>query len=310
MNTKTKMIVAGACLALAGCGGGGGGGPGAGPVIIEPIVPVVMSATHGSVDVETDAASIVVNSIDLDAGTFSVTITLADGITEVTMTDLNVDNLDEFGFGSSAEDGIRVKLDNGAGDDVWLYVGLLPGADEDALITADDTADIIDASLFVIAAVDPDGGGSDFSSYIVTGDQTQPGDMPSGTATFNGFSVATVYKSGSVQHSHPMTGDATIVANFDLGLVDIDLSGSHSSDSYVLTATGVEIDGSIYEGIGELTGSITADGVHTTNVATGDVIGAFYGDGAEATAGVFGAAGDDSATHLIEIVGGFGAYVD
>lgn len=292
-----------ASMALAACDNNGGGGVG------PQEVSTVMSATHGSFVVETGAASIVVNSFDLDTGEFNVTLTLADGVTEVTMTEADVESFNDFDFGSSPEEGIRVKLDNGD-DEVRLYIGLLPGADEEALITAEDGADILDASLFVIAAIDPDGIDGGFNSYIVTGDQTQPGAMPAdGEATYEGMSRATLYRDGSVTHSRPIEGDATVVADFGAGTVDISLSGDHSGDSYNLsTPVPVTITGSLYEGIGALEGPISTDYVHDTDVATGDVIGAFYGDGAEATAGVFGAAGIDGAGHLNEIVGAFGAY--
>lgn len=305
--TSTALV---ASLALAGCFGDSNTG-GVGP---QEIDPAMMSATHGSFVVETGAASIVVNSFDLDTGEFNVTLTLADGVTEVTMTEADVEDLDAFDFGSSGEEGIRVKLDNGP-DDVRLYIGLLPGADEDALITDEDGADILDASLFVMAAIDADGIDGGFNSYIVTGDQTQPGAMPAeGEATYEGMSVASIYHNGDVTHSHPIEGDANVVADFEAGTVDISLSGYHShlfssSNSYDLSGEDILITGSLYEGIGQLTGTVdpSSSGVGAVDV-TGDVIGAFYGEEAEATAGVFGAAGLDDAEHDVEIVGSFGAY--
>lgn len=306
--TSTALV---ASLALAGCFGDSNTG-GVGP---QEIDPAMMSATHGSFVVETGAASIVVNSFDLDTGDFDVTLTLADGETEVTMTQDDIEEfngLDDFNFGSSGEEGIRVKLDNGD-DEVRLYIGLLPGADEDALITDEDGADILDASLFVIAAINPDGGGSDFNSYIVTGDQTQPGAMPGeGEATYNGVSRVSIYHDGDVTHGTPLEGDATVVAHFGAeGTVDITLSGNDHGDTWDLSGEGIVITGSLYEGIDQLTGDVNVfgSGKHADDMV-GTVIGAFYGEEGEATAGVFGATGTDSVSHDIEIVGGFGAYVD
>lgn len=303
-----------ASLALTACDNNGGGGVGT----LE-IDPAMMSATHGSVTVERGGlADIVVNSLNLETGEFNVTLTLADGLTQVTMTEADVEGLEDFNFGSSGEEGIRVTLGENPDDEVRLYIGLLPGADEDALIADEDGADILDASLFAMAAIDPaDSLGDDYYTYIVTGDQTQPGAMPGeGEATYDGISVVSIYHDGDVTHGHPMEGDANVVAHFGLEpTVDITLSGGHSGDSWDLsTPVPVTITDSLYEGIDQLTGVVDPEGGYCGSGCdwneadvTGDVIGAFYGEGAEATAGVFGAAGNNG-KYDVEIVGSFGAY--
>lgn len=299
--TSTALV---ASLALAGCFGDSNTG-GVGP---QEIDPAMMSATHGSVTVETGAASIVVNSFDLDTGDFDVTLTLADGVTEVTMTQDDIKSfggLADFDFGSSGEEGIRVKLDNGD-DEVRLYIGLLPGADEDTLITDENGAAILDASLFVMAAIDPDGIDGGYNSYIVTGDQTEPDAMPGeGEAVYEGITRASLYTDGVLKGDN-IEGEVVVTAYFADPSVDITLS---DGSRYNLTATGVEIKGSLYEGLDALSGTVNPiDGyLDFADGATGDVIGAFYGEGAEATAGVFGATETEDG-HLLEVVGSFGAY--
>lgn len=301
-----------ASLALTACDNNGGGGVGT----LE-FEPAVMSATHGSVTVKRGDADLVVNDFDPLTGDFSVTLTLADGVTEVTMTEADLDvgpDITTFDFINNPWpepdlEGIRVKLDNGD-DEVILYIGLVPGADADALNDGENVADIIDATLFVMAAIDPDGVDGGFNSYIVAGEQTDPDAMPAeGGATYNGITRASLYTDGVLIDDNEK-GEVEVIADFLNDKVDITLS---DGIRYNLTATGVDIEGSLYEGLDALSGTVNpidgnpdfADG------ATGDVIGAFYGEGdvPAATAGVFGATETEDG-YLLEVVGSFGAYQD
>ena len=95
MNTKMTMLLAGACLVLAGCGGGGGGGGGGGAPPPELVAPLglefdvevsVFSADQrpgASVFVGDDLATVTLNDLNFDADgnvlTFNITLGLPNG---------------------------------------------------------------------------------------------------------------------------------------------------------------------------------------------------------------------------------------
>lgn len=311
MTTIMKMIVAGACLTLlAGCGGGGGPGPiaAAAPDVVVPVeVPTVMSADsdENTVTVTRDLATIVVNSLDVDEGTFSVTFGLPDG-SSVTLTDEDdlISSDFDFGIGHGGR-GIRLVVENDDGDIVGILIGFDLTSDFD--FDEEDIAEAIDEAIFVLARVDPDADGRDgVDTYMVTGDETET--LPRGSATYHGLTISSVYVDGDLVSDH-LTGGAFIEADFANSLVDITLSGHGGGVDFHLTGSDLPIDGSQYDGL--LTGSVdNGDEVDLV----GDVLGAFFGDAAQATAGVFGVEETLQEALIndrdVEIVGGFAAYTD
>ena len=343
MTTKMKMILAGAGLALAGCGGGGGAPPAADPVItLDPvIVPTVMSAdvSANTVTVGSGLATIVVNAVDVDEETFSVTFGLPDG-SSVTITDEDTLLSSDFSFGIGSRDGVRLVVKNDEGDIVGILIGFEFGSDLVAEgLDADDIAEVIDEAIFVLVRVDPAGDdpeeGDEFEdlgvdTYMVTGDETV--DLPAGAAHYKGITISSVYWDGVLLDDH-VTGNFRAGVDFETSTVELKLGGDGSyldtsgeedvrrDFFYRLQADDLVVDGSRYGGVigqrivgvGARGGFIeidTADGTENIEIV-GELLGAFYGEFAESTAGVYGATETALEAALneedVEIVGGFAA---
>lgn len=290
--------------------------PVAGPLGLVFETPVnVMSADAdaNTVRVTDDLATVTLNDLtfngDGDLDTFSITFNLPDG-SSVTLTNedtVSVEDLKDIG---DTGVGLRLDTENEDGDLVNIIIGLgldpFEGEPDDEEIAAE--------ALFALARIDPDGDNPDFGfdTYLVTGAETDT--MPAeGEATYSGFTIASVYHHGVLEGDH-LRGDVTVTADFEDLEVDIDLEGSGGGNSYMLEGDNLAIDGSDYGGT--IDGWINPDGADLLIIpnksynAVGDVLGAFFGDDAEATAGVFGATGTDLLNHEVEVIGGFGAYED
>lgn len=322
-----------ASLALAACDSNNA------PAVVQDVDPVagplglslgeavaVMSADANMhlVRVSDQHSTVTLNELTFDLegeiDTFSITFGLPDG-SEVTITDEDApDSFSELSIGDG--EGLRLTWnDVDDGNRVGIMIGL--GLDTD--LEGDAEADIAGDALFALARIDPDGDNPDFGvdTYMVTGAETEA--MPvEGSADYSGVTIASLYHHG-VPGSDHLTGSVYVEADFEDGLVDIDLEGSDgdiSGDWYYLSGDNLAIDGSGYGGT--ISGVINPEGFDETNPyidpnvpitnvswnAVGDVLGAFFGDDAEATAGVFGASGTDLLNHDVEVVGGFAAYED
>lgn len=319
--TSTALV---ASLALAGCFGDSNTGGGAGELdVVDPgplgllmETPVdVMSADRrdNTVVVGDDEATITLNSLDMETGEFSITLGLpvGDPVT-LTQDDIVPDSpeIDHI----NGEHVLRLELNTGhteddpEGDAVNVLIGL--GLDTDpkwndpeSLVAGD-----ADDALFMLTWVDPaaDNGPDDlgFNTYMVNGVETAA--MPAeGSANYSGDTFTTIYDNGELDDYG--TGHVDVTANFGLEpTVDITLTDGGFHD-YSLTGTGLLMDGSGYGGTIE--GYVDAGFLQPEVDVTGDLLGAFFGADAEATAGVFGAVGEGEG-HEIEIIGGFAAYED
>lgn len=235
-----------------------------------------------------------------DIETFNLTFGLPDGST------VTIDEGDDWDFHGHLElgddgTGIMLKAVNDDKDDVRIIIGL--GLDTEMV---DSEKDIAGEALFALAAIDRDGDHPlGYDTYMVSGDET--GTLPaSGTAFYSGVTLATLIRNGFDFDDH-MTGKAKITAHFLPQTVDIHLKGEGGDWSYDLFANDLKIaeDSSQYGG--DIDGTVASG--HGDFDVEGDLLGAFYGDGAEATAGVFGAEGSDGHDNDYELVGGYAGYV-
>ena len=327
MTTKLMMILAAACLALAGCNDSEGVASIAGPAEVEPVEPApepvagplgltfetdvaVMSADHqaeNTVSVAGDGAKVALNNLTFDdesgeVTAISITLVLPDG-SELTLDDETTDI--NFGFDTGIGNGTVLVAEFETEDEhkVQAAIGLGLQTEE-----GDTQAEMLDDALFLVARVnlaeeedDPDQG---YNTYLVTGNETDT--LPRGSADYSGALVATTYQDGSLIGDS--FGSVYVGANFETSEVEINLSAySGSGLQFNLEGENIPIDGSRYSGL--IDGSADYGNVRMV----GDVIGAFFGDNAEATAGVFGAtetAAEEANGADVEIVGGFAAYAN
>lgn len=345
MVAKKILLGTAACLALAACSDSDDvlltSAAIDGPLGLTFDTPVnVMSSDReegNTVRVSEQLATITLNDLvfeeDGDIDSFSVTLGLPDG-TSVTLTEANVrdDHLSNINGHRVLRADLNTDLDNEGeptedGDEVHVLIGLglgTPDPNTDEQATED--------ALFMLARVDlvePEPGeGEDpiadqgFNVYMVTGEETA--ELPSGWATYSGKTIATVYQNGDLV-SDRFFGDADISAFFATSSVNIELDGNYSGNGqnyyYHLEGENIPIVGSRYRGALGLAG-FEADDMNESHFhgpggsvdIAGDVIGAFFGAHAEATAGVFSATetGQEEVFNDedVEIVGGFAAYSD
>lgn len=300
MNGRIAALLATTALVAVGCSDSSSSvdsSPVAGPLglVFDTAVSVRSADTDGdTVRVTDDLASMTLNALTFDGEgeieTISLTFGLPDG-TSVTMDNVFEGSLFAigpwWGVGYENEEG-TVELIVGAGLDD-------PGGGEE----------LFDTAPFMVARIDPGADDPDlwFDTYMVTGNETES--MPfEGSAVFSGISFGSVYLYGEIFSD--FYGSAWIGADFESGTVDLLLEGDGEFvDYYELWGNDLTITGSGYEG--NIVGIAILEGECECNM-TGDVLGAFYGETAEATAGVFGASESDLDGEFVDIVGGFAAY--
>ena len=286
---KARNLIAVACgsLAVAGCGGGGGGGGGGADPILGVGINVPINAL--SADLAGTANGQVTITFNAD-DTF--TIRLPDG-DQLTLGDAQiVDVRNEPGLGG---DIIRYQGDSGAPflDTVEIAIGVGDSGNE----------------IFYLGRVD-DGSNEfvGFEAYAVVGDA--PDVMPAtGTGTYVGRFLASSYIGGSVPNAEDAAdtgsdlifGDANIFADFGMGDVDVTLTVDASDRDFggeSLVGTDLPVTGTTYAGA-------IASGPGGRYDFSGSLIGGFFGENVEATAGTFSV--DDTARNT-ELVGGYGAF--
>lgn len=263
----------------------------------------------------------------MSADTDGDTTRVADDLASVRLSDLTYDEFGEVetvNVTFNLPDGTSVSFnEEEIGEDGWAEIGPWYGlwlygenADEDAawvLVGAGPAGfepypydEFMEDALFSLAMVNPAGDDPDlgYNTYMVAGDKT--GTLPEGSADFYGITYADVYWQG--EWVDETFGYAEVNADFDGETVDLWLEGLGSETYFELVGVDLAIDGSDYGG--EIDGYIETPEPYA--ILTGDVLGAFFGDDALATAGVFAAEesnmdayydGDD-----FDIVGGFAAY--
>lgn len=158
--------------------------------------------------------------------------------------------------------------------------------------------DIAGSDLFILARVEDTITPGNLA-YMAFGDETAPASLPTGNGVaYTGGFVSDIVD--ALDNASQMVGDTTITANFGAGNVDMTFTQTGESTAAIFTGTGLTVSGARYAGT--LTNSVAG----TAFVGDIDIIGAFYGPGAEGTAGTFhgvdttGGPGND-----IEIIGGF-----
>lgn len=157
--------------------------------------------------------------------------------------------------------------------------------------------DAVGSDLFILARVE-NGPTPETLAFAVFGDETALASLPVGDGVaYSGGFVSDVFDSFGGPVSQ-MSGTATITANFAAGNVDVVLNQTDDITNSTLSGIGLTLTGAQYTGAITSTGGVTAfDGI---------VQGAFYGPGAEGTAGVFyaedvsGGVGNE-----LEVIGGF-----
>lgn len=295
--------------------GGGQEAPEAGPLGLSSGAPVdVASADRqagNSVSVAGDEATMTLNELTFDGDgnvdAISVTIGLPDG-SEVTFDDTA--STDDYGLiDINGQETFLAQFTSADGDVVQVAIGL--GLGPDPLAATVETS--VNAALVMLARTDlkeADGGPADqgFNTYLLTGDETAT--MPEGSGAYSGRTVASIYNDDDGLVNDNVFGYVSVEAYFDTSTVNILLDGKGGDASYQLFGEDLAVVGSSYDGA--ISGFVD-DGGGAVAVE-GDLLGAFYGDDAEATAGIFGAEetafermanGED-----IAIVGGYIAYDD
>lgn len=168
----------------------------------------------------------------------------------------------------------------------------------------------LSSALFALARVqwadaDLDG----YYTYLAAGDTTA--ELPAGSMTYSGGLWASAYSNGELVDDY-LGGEVWVGADFEGGMVDIWLEGGGELAGFWLEGNDLVIEGSGYGG--ELWGEGGSEaGCGGGCWLTGDVLGAFFGTDAEATAGVFGVQETEDFSlegQDLEFVGGFGAYAN
>lgn len=313
-NTILASTALVASMALAACNGDSKtfteqeAPPPAGPLGLslgEAVTVMSADANRNLVRVSDQHSTVTLNDLTFDAegdiDTFSITFGLPDG-SHVTIDEGDDWNLHgHVGMGDDGT-GLMLKAVNGDDDDVRIIIGL--GLDTEM---SDSEEEVAGEALFALAAINRDDDHPlGYDTYMVSGEET--GALPAeGTAVYKGLTIATLIKNGFGEEDH-MTGKAKITAHFLPESVDVVLKGEGGDYDYELFANDLPMDGSQYGG--EIEGTLGRDCFLCGDVdLAGDLLGAFYGDNAEATAGVFGAEGGSHFSDY-ELVGGYGAYVE
>lgn len=278
MHTTRFLGILLASAALAACGGGGGGGTSAGVLDAFPpfgastgvAVPALSSDLGGGV------SSIQTEVIFNADQTFTI---ILPGGGSITSGDADID---------------ATFFDPFLNVTVTFYT--TPDSDFIDVLLGEDAAG---NDLFVLARIDEGTSPAGFETYGVIGDETAA--LPTGSATYTGAYIASIFTSTGTRLDDLVFGTSEIIANFDttavdLTLTEVDDAGTPTGD--VLVGTGSIVSGAQYDGtISSTVGSFSD--------YAGEFNGAFYGPGADATAGTFNA--DDVAGNT-EILGGFTGF--
>lgn len=311
MDTKRLLGVAAACVTATGCiHNDNDGFAGAAELVEGPAgttvgVPVAaMSSTQGE-GVATDQVTFTFNDEDGE----SFTIGLADGTTY----DFSIDQVVPWrGRADSHRDFIYFK-----GEDATLGVTLAsPVARE-----KDPNGEYVFGDFEPVAVLaglnpvetDPEEEDLGTIVYAVIGDETDA--LPTGTAEYHGDFLFTVFQDGG--NLAEVRGHSQITADFDQAAVGVELGGEYFIDdlpyAVALTGSDLPVTGSRYDG--DIGGTVEVPdftGNDAIGVA-GDLLGAFFGDAAEVTAGVVSATSDGLAIQnqaelpppTVEVVGGY-----
>lgn len=158
--------------------------------------------------------------------------------------------------------------------------------------------DVAGSDLFILARIDDSiTTPANPVTFVVFGDETAT--LPTGSATYTGGFISDVFDAtGAPDALLPqLSGTASITADFVGNTVDLSLTEVGEGTGLVIAGTAIPIVGAQY------TGAISG------GAYSGDVLGAFYGPGAEATAGTFNVVdpGAGPGTETV-IVGGFTGF--
>lgn len=291
MSSHRISVLLLVATALAACGGGGGGGGGGGTSVFDP--PAFLTA---GVTLTALSSNIATGTLDNEVfitlnGDGSLTLDLPGG-DQLTLT-----NNDITAIGTVPPPGgalnTTVFYDTLQGDKVRVNVG----------------NDLAGNELYLLTQVHQFGSTLGFETVAVVGEETAS--MPTGTAAYGGIMVGTMFENGSLPDRdgvpgpdiefQSISGNATIMANFDMNTVDVNFGGFQTAGAGSLTGalsgSGLPISGSRYGG--------TIGGTFDGNPMSGSLNGAFFGAGASATAGTFDVV---DGTGTVEVVGGFGAF--
>lgn len=181
--------------------------------------------------------------------------------------------------------------------------------------------DAAENRIFDIARVNEAGSPAGFETYGVIGNETETANLPTGTATYTGGFLASIFNAGTAI-TDEFKGTTTVTADFANAIVTSLMAGSY------------DVAGVIFDGTMDSTATLVGSqytGTFNANVAvpnvdlglpfdslliTGDagqLAGAFYGLTGEATAGAFAGRDDAFSDPLtpqpLEIVGGFAADI-
>jgi hypothetical protein len=291
----TMALVAVGCESIDGSDSSAGGQP-----VGSTVEAMSADADVNTVRVADNVASVKINEFTYDelgdVDTYSFTFNLPDG-TSATFTDADIGSESEEAIGPWG--GLLLIGENADFDWVEVLIGF--GVGDFAT-----EQEWVENSLFTLARVDPDGDEwFGYDTYMVAGDET--GTLPAGSAEYYGVVIATIYEDGEYVDEN-LFGEVLVGADFDGETVDILLEGGGAGGFFSLEGTDLAIDGSGYSG--QIDGTALTIN-ETVSEMSGDVLGAFFGDDAEATAGVFGveSSGQDAIDgDDVEIVGGFAAY--
>lgn len=224
---------------------------------IGTTIPMMSADLGGVSDVD---ASIVFNT----DGTFTVTLP---GGTAVTVADADstAPPQPDSNLGTIVE---SFLVDSGTWQvDVHLGEDAATGRDLFLLARVDDATGLVAPSPM---------------AYMLFGDETDT--LPSGNALYSGGFIADVFDGVAGTYIEQRVGTADIDADFTGSTVDVTLTeGGESGAMY--TATALPMTGARYAG------TISGSGY------SGDLMGAFFGDNAEQTAGTFGM--QDATTDMI-----------
>lgn len=304
---RIRDLVAMACagIVLGACGGGGGGSDSASVVPRTVTVPgwVTLGAPTSTV------------SANFAGGTSATDVTItfnADGSIafDVAGDTFSVTNADIQSSTSDADGEAFFFVANEAAN------GGVPDYVE--LVILDDPAE---DDIVALARLDRFNTPLGYETAAVAGNATAPANLPTGTASYNGFMVGTLLINGALPdfdtdgsadlQYDTVSADAAVAVDFDAATVDVAFSNFSVDDpaggapidlaGSSLTANALIAAGTSQYG-GAISGGIVADG--TTYGLSGRLAGGFYGAGAEATAGVFDT---DEVGGGAEFVGAFAA---
>ncbi len=297
MTTKMTMILAGACLALAGCGGGGGGVPVAGEaeVVLDPFgnpSEIQGLAAFFVDDASAVAAQDAITVTFVDADSFTVTLPNGDVLTFLVADEVEL------------------------AEDIFQFTN----ADGDVLELIELVDDAGDAIVFV-ARVDQLGAGDGFEVYGAIGIETDEVNLPAGGANYAGAFVASITTEGALI-TDEFVGVTNVSLNFDGDSVDVTMAGSFDfadvTFNGAITALGLTVAGAQYSGTFDAAVDLpqAAFGLNFDNLIIYDepIVGAFFGADGDFTAGAF--AGEDiffddepETIQPVEMVGAYAAEI-